>query len=243
MGVTDTGINGASQFPATSLSVIRNARDPASPDHDRDLRRLVELYWRPVYCVIRHGWNRPQEEAKDLTQEFFATIVFQGELAAAHEPVRGSFRALLRASIGNFMRAATRDAGRQKRGGNAIVVALADVNEAALEMPDAQGLSPDEIFERAFRRDLFNRAMAALERQLGGEGRGDTFALFRAHDLEEPAASLPQCAARFGLTEPQARYALRVGRTRFRQALVDILRTELDSIDDSEAEMRALLGC
>jgi DNA-directed RNA polymerase specialized sigma24 family protein len=112
MGVSDDGISGGREFPPTSWSLILHARDPASPTYTRYLRRLVELYWRPIYCVVRHASRGSHEDAKDLTQEFFATVIFDRELLIKYVPERGSFRTLLRAALTSFMRDAARASAR-----------------------------------------------------------------------------------------------------------------------------------
>jgi len=58
MGVLHSGISGNREFPPTTPSVILHAGNPDSPEHARYLARLVELYWRPIYCVIRHAWAK-----------------------------------------------------------------------------------------------------------------------------------------------------------------------------------------
>jgi hypothetical protein len=72
MGVDETGISGKHGFPVTSWSMIRSARDPASPEYARHPRRLIELYWRPVYSVVRSAFRVPPDDAKDLTLVFFS---------------------------------------------------------------------------------------------------------------------------------------------------------------------------
>src|SRR5688500_2497147 len=112
MRVTGNGISGDRDFPETSWSAIRHAQDPGSPEYQRQLRQLVALYWRPVYVVIRHAWSKTPDDAKDLTQQFFADVVFSGALIQSFAPERGSFRKLLRAAINNFVRNSVRDARR-----------------------------------------------------------------------------------------------------------------------------------
>ncbi len=77
------------------------------------MRRLVELYWRPIYSVIRHAYSKSHDDAKDLTQEFFATVMLDRELVKRYAPERGSFRALLRTALTYFMRDVARGLARQ----------------------------------------------------------------------------------------------------------------------------------
>ena len=36
---------------------------------------LVAAYWKPVYKYLRIRWQRSDEDAKDLTQEFFTRLI------------------------------------------------------------------------------------------------------------------------------------------------------------------------
>jgi len=66
MGVTDAGINGDTQFPATSLSVIGNARDPGSPgltggDLTQGVRLVLEMMLRSPHFLyhLESGAGEP----------------------------------------------------------------------------------------------------------------------------------------------------------------------------------------
>lgn len=246
MGVSESGIAGNREFPATSWSVILNAQDPASPDYARHLGRLIELYWRPVYCVIRSRWARGHQDAKDLTQEFFASVVLDRDLLRAYAPQRGSFRALLRTAIGNFMQDVARGSGRQKRGGGAAVLSLeglaADQGFEPAEGEDA--LTADEIFDRAWNRSVLAEAVAALESRLVGEGKRAVFEVFRRYDLEGDSAemSYADLGRALSLTEAQVRKALHVARAALREIVAGIVRGYVDSADDLEAELQSLFG-
>src|SRR5437764_6173508 len=110
----DTRIGGpGGSFPSTRQSVFAAF---APSGRDPDLERLVSLYWKPVYCLIRSMGAQSNEDAKDLTQEFFVRIVLEGDLAERYTPDKGSFRAYLRTSVRNFVRNERRDGARLKRG-------------------------------------------------------------------------------------------------------------------------------
>lgn len=76
----ETSIGGARRdFAPTVWTVVLRARDR------REFGALVERYWKPVYFYIRrrgHG----VEDAKDLTQSFFADLLERDALASG--PVR-----------------------------------------------------------------------------------------------------------------------------------------------------------
>lgn len=245
MGVSDTGIQGEREFPSTSWSAIRKAQDPGSPEYERHLRRLIELYWRPVYCVIRHGWTRGNDDAKDLTQEFFATVVLDRELVRSYVPERGSFRSLLRAAITSFMRNVARDAGRQKRGGGVSPLSLDAFGLDTLEaLPDADKMSPEQIFDTTWNQVVMAEAVGLLARKLEAEGKAQAFEVFRRYDLEGDSADLSYAAlgAKLGLSGPQVKHALQHARATFREIVTDIVRGYVDGPEDLAAELRSLFG-
>jgi len=121
MASSETEIGGGDRaFPSTSLSALGSTQD------------LIAQYWKPVYCVIRSSWAKSNEDAKDLTQEFFSRTVLEGDLARTFDPTRGSFRAFLKGALQNFMRNAARDASAQKRGGTVRTLRL-DADNAELD--------------------------------------------------------------------------------------------------------------
>ncbi|PYK42204.1 MAG: hypothetical protein DME46_11945 [Verrucomicrobia bacterium] len=71
-----TGIadHGPAAFRTTHWSVVLDAQGE-SPEAQEALEKLCRVYWRPIYGFVRREGVRP-EEAKDLTQGFFALILF-----------------------------------------------------------------------------------------------------------------------------------------------------------------------
>src|SRR6185295_8801741 len=99
----ETVMGGTSpSMPVTHWTQVLSAGNPASPLQREALDRLVESYWRPVYVYIRRAWRRDVEEAKDLTQAFFARLL-EKETFARADPARGSFRAYLKTALKHFL--------------------------------------------------------------------------------------------------------------------------------------------
>jgi RNA polymerase sigma factor (sigma-70 family) len=245
MGVSDSGISGDREFPSTSWSVIVHAQDPTSPDYARHLRRLVELYWRPVYCVIRQAWARRHDDAKDLTQEFFATVVLDRELVRSYAPERGSFRTLLRTALSRFMQDVARGTGRQKRGGGSMPVSLDGVGEETVDpVPGAEAMTPEQIFDLAWNEAVMSEAVALLGKRLRAEGKAAAFEVFRRYDFEGDSAemSYAEIGAALSMTAPQVKHALGQARTAFREIVTDLVRGYVDDPADLAAELRSLFG-
>jgi RNA polymerase sigma factor (sigma-70 family) len=234
-------VAGDRDFPTTSWSVVGRAQDPASPTYQQQMGRLAQRYWRPVYWLIRHGWKRADADARDLTQEFFATIVFEGALCNAFAPERGSFRKLVRAAVTNFMRNELRDAGRQKRGGQAIILSLDQAPEE--EIADAASLTPDQLFEIAWTRTVMREALALTERRLDEQGKGFAMEAFRRHDLQDrdPPQAYSEISEALGLSVPQVKHALRLAREAFRDAVAEIVSEYVEGPEETAREIQNLL--
>jgi RNA polymerase sigma factor (sigma-70 family) len=244
VSVSDSGIKGDRGFPATASSIFRNLKDPGAPDYQRNLQRLVELYWKPVYCVIRHAGPRDNQDAKDLTQDFFAGHVIGGRLLSAFEPDRGSFRSLLRSAVINFLRMQARDAGRHKRGGGAVVVALdRDIDpDTERLIAEGRGLSPEQLFDAAWNHVVVTRAMELLRARLAAEGKETSFEVLRRYDLERGREqdSYADVGRELGLSPDQVRHALVHARAALREIVTDIARDYVDGVDDLVEELRQL---
>src|SRR5499427_6528391 len=65
--------NGAVAFTTTHWSVVLEAQGP-TPAAQAALEKLCHTYWRPIYGFVRRQGTEP-EEAKDLTQGFFALLL------------------------------------------------------------------------------------------------------------------------------------------------------------------------
>jgi RNA polymerase sigma-70 factor (ECF subfamily) len=88
---------GASNFPSTSWSLVVAAAANSTSDSRASLAKICEAYWPPVYAFVRRiGYDRDQ--AQDLTQAFFATMLEKNYLGNANRE-RGRFRTFLLASV------------------------------------------------------------------------------------------------------------------------------------------------
>ena len=115
----DTSIGGnQSRFPETRRSVVINCHS-ADPDvRPCAAEALISAYWKPVYKYIRVRWSRSNEDAKDLTQAFFARA-FEKQFFHDYDSEKARFCTYLRACLDAFLAREHQAAGRIKRGGEA----------------------------------------------------------------------------------------------------------------------------
>ena len=80
-------------FLTTHWSLIEDVQSRG--DKDRALiGLLLGKYWKPVYCYLRRkGYDN--EQAKDLTQDFFHEVVLSRDLVRRADQSKGRFRSFL----------------------------------------------------------------------------------------------------------------------------------------------------
>jgi DNA-directed RNA polymerase specialized sigma24 family protein len=239
--VADTPASGG--FPATRLSVIERIRTT-----DPDARRqafgdIVEGYWKPVYKHLRVTWHLDTEDARDLTQGFFADA-FQKSWLERFEPEKARFRTFVRVCADRFVMNARQSASRIKRGGAARLVPL-DFDGADREIVarSASATDPDEYFHQEFVRALFERSLTAVRGELEAAGKGVHYMLFERYDVTPaPGVSYAQLAEEFGLTTTQVTNYLAQVRRTFRTRALDALRGLCGSDAEYARESRELFG-
>ena len=111
------------RFATTRWSVVLAAAGGApSEQADRARAELCAGYWYPLYAYVRRR-GYAAEDARDLTQAFFARLLERQVLASA-DPARGRFRSFLLTALKNFLASEWRRQAAEKRGGNADVVSI-----------------------------------------------------------------------------------------------------------------------
>jgi RNA polymerase sigma factor (sigma-70 family) len=232
-------------FPNTRHSVVR---DLASVDPDRRAAAydaLARSYWRPVYLYVRLRGRRDAEDARDLTQEFFARA-FEREYLERYDPAKARFRTFVRTCLDGFLANEHKAATRLKRGGACTIESVdfdaADADLAArLADPAAD---PERWFHAEWVRGLFADALHALERRCHDSGHASAFELFRRYDVEDtvPRPTYAALADALGLRVTDVTNELAWARRAFREIVLDALRRICASDDEFRAEARDLFG-
>lgn len=236
-------------FPATRWSVIDAVKCQDPTEQARALDTLFAAYWKPVYKYVRLRWNRPAEDAQDLTQGFFAAAL-ERELLAKYDPAKSKLRTYLRLCVDSFVMNQEKAARREKRGGNVTHVAL-DFQAAERELTgatiDAASIpSPESLeafFEKEWVRSLFALAVEDLRKFSAERERERTFRLFEDYDLSgDPEVTYEKLAAEYAIPVTDVTNALSWARREFRRIAVERLRELCGSDDEFHREARAVFG-
>jgi RNA polymerase sigma factor (sigma-70 family) len=222
----DTRIGGPNaRFPDTHPSAISAAVSDDVARRRPGQEALVSAYWKPVYSYIRIRWHCSNEDAKDLTQSFFAAAL-ERNFFAGYDARKGTFRTFLRVCLDRFLANARKFAMRQKRSGEWVV-------------PDAE--SPEEIFEREWTRSVFEDAVEELRATLEARGRPNVFAVFERYDLAEDPASYGRLAREFGITSTAVTNYLASARRELRKLVLARVRSVTTGDREFRREARAIL--
>jgi RNA polymerase sigma factor (sigma-70 family) len=248
----DTQIGGPSaKFPATRWSAVRAARSNDPVDRKRALETIIAAYWKPIYKYTRIRWGKSGEDAKDLTQEFFARLIKKNYLAD-FDPSKARLRTFLRVCIDHFVANEVKAAKRLKRGGAAehisLDFALAESELARANVSLIISASPeriDEYLEKEYLRSLFGLAVEDLRKFCESHGKKTHFRLFEIYDLEDAGTKLPsyaELAAQFKIAVTDVTNHLAFARREFRRIALAKLHEMTTSEEEYRREARALLG-
>lgn len=231
----------ATHFRTTLWTVVLAAGDQASPDSHAALATLCQAYWMPVYAFIRKRGHSP-EQAKDLTQGFFARFLEKNHVSRAdHE--RGRFRCFLMSSVENFLHDEHDRASSLKRGGGQDPLSL-DANLAEVEFLNdaAETLTPASVFEKHWAKTLLETVMHRLAAEFESSGRAELFELLQPH-LWGDSDSIPygDLSKHLGMGVVNLRVTAHRLRQRYREILREQIAQTVQSVDEIDSEIRYLL--
>jgi RNA polymerase sigma-70 factor (ECF subfamily) len=160
---TDPASAGPAMFTTTHWSVVLEAQGE-SPAAQEALENLCRAYWRPIYSFVRREGVRP-EEAKDITQGFFALILERKDFQSVRQ-AKGRLRSFLLASLKHYMANERRDAATIKRGGGQVLLPLDEIESYdSREFDCGDMLSPDLLYDRRWAFTVLDRVFARLRKE------------------------------------------------------------------------------
>jgi RNA polymerase sigma factor (sigma-70 family) len=222
----DTDIGGPlHKFPVTNHSAIVAARSDDEIIRRRAFDTILNSYWKPVYKYVRLKWQASNEDAKDLTQGFFANA-FEKNHFASYDAAKASFQTFLRTCLDGFVANERKAGQRLKRGGDMDHYQLdfAAAEDELAAHATASTLTPEEFFHREWVRSMFTIAVEAFRQRCIESGRLVHFQIFERYDLNDDNVSYASLANEFGLDVSTVNNYLAAARRDFRRIVLEKMR-------------------
>jgi RNA polymerase sigma factor, sigma-70 family len=232
---------GPAAFTTTHWSVVLEAQGESPAAHEA-LENLCRTYWRPIYSFVRREGVRP-EEAKDITQGFFALILERKDFHSVRQE-KGRLRSFLLASLKHFMANERRDAAAIKRGGGRILIPLDWIESYDVSDVDrGDTLSPDLLYDRRWAFTVLNRVFGRLREESQRSLNPPLLQRLNTLLSDEPdRPSQAEVAREFGMTENAVKQAFHRLRQRYRQLLREEVAYTVATPAEIEDELRHLIA-
>ena len=213
-----------------------------SPAADVALEALCRTYWMPLYAFIRRE-GHPVEEAKDLTQEFFARWLERRDFDAVRRE-KGRLRSYLLVSLKHFLANERSRATTIKRGRGQQPISLDEIfAEHRFDLEPVESLTADQIYERRWAMAVLDQVLVCLEKEYRADGRGQLFDRLKTLLTDEPGhPSQAQIATELKMTENAVKQAFHRLRVRYRELLREQIAHTVASADELEDELRHLIA-
>jgi RNA polymerase sigma-70 factor (ECF subfamily) len=228
-------------FATTRWSVVLTAQG-RSAAADAALETLCRTYWLPLYAFIRReGYD--MEEAKDLTQEFFARWLERRDFDAAQRE-KGRLRSYLLVSLKHFLTNERNKVRATKRGRGQPLISLEEIIEQQrFQLEPFEALTADEIYERQWATTVLDQVLARLEADYRGSGRGQLFDYLKVLLTDEPGRlSQGEIGEKLGMTENAVKQSFHRLRLQYREILREEIAHTVATSSEVEDELRHLIA-
>ena len=238
--ISQSSQGGPIAFTTTHWSVVLEAQG-LTPTAQEALEKLCRKYWRPIYGFVRRQ-GTDSEEAKDLTQGFFALLLERRDLNQIRKE-KGRLRSYLLTSLKHFVTNERNRAMAIKRGEGQRLIPLDQFRQGErVDFEPADTSTADQIYERRWAWALLDQVMARLEDEYRTACKVVLFERLKAlltDELERPSQG--QIANELAMTENAVNQAFHRLRERYRQLLREEIAHTVMAPGDIEDELRHLI--
>ena len=225
-------------FPTTHWSVVAEATLSGTPDGRAALAALCEEYRPPILAFFR-GRGFAEEDAQDVTQDFFLRLLDSRAWSRA-DRARGRFRTFLLGVLTHTLQHRAAHGGAQKRGAGATARSLDEMADAGFEPADATS-EMGENFAREWAWSLVERATFETEQRYAGNGNAAEFSVLRYFLPGAPATlTYSDAMSRLRLSETALKAAVHRLRQAFRERLRAAVAKTVSAPHEVDEEMRYL---
>lgn len=242
MPVSDSIANSARPnyvFATTRWSVVLTAGSGAEVEAEEALALLCATYWYPLYVYVRRNGHNA-EDAEDLTQAFFASLLEKRGLETVRRE-KGKFRSFLLASLKNFLANDWDKRRSAKRGGKYSIISWDDTSAESRYLREPfHDVTPERIYEQTWALTVIEKVMQRLRKEYAVGGKAALFAALQPHLTggAEPAAA--EIGAKFDMKEGAVRMAVLRMRRHFAYLLREEIAQTVSGPEELDDELRHL---
>ena len=223
----------------TPWTLISAAQRGETGAFDRAVERIYAMFEGAVQGFLRtRGFGG--EEARDLSQEFFATLL-ERKFLERLDPAKGRLRHFLFSSLRRFLCDSVDKREALKRRPGEALLSLDRLSEEFSAAPeDSRAEVPGRQFSRAWAAEVLRRALEGMKRRCGGtpqEGWYRAVVLWHEVGPGASALSYADLAQRLGVNAQQAANYLFRGRALLRSLLLEELAAYCSSDAEVEEEI------
>ena len=233
---------GPQQFATTHWSLVGAANlNEASHTRARDAQEeLCRTYWYPLYAFVRsRGYSA--NDAQDLTQAFFASIIESGGFGSANRQY-GRFRSYLLGAMKHFLSNEWNKAKTQKRGGNIQFVEWDAVDvEGRYSDTACQTDDPELLFDYEWAMEIISNTLKTLRQEMEDVGKGEQFEALKGCLTGEEDLTREKIAEKLNMTDGAIKTAVHRLRQRYRNLLRAAIAETVSNEDDLNDEMQYLI--
>lgn len=231
-------------FHTTPWTLIEQLSASAA-ERDGALDGLVRIYWGAVYSYLRRQ-GHSVDVAAELAEGFFVHVVLSRELFKRADRAKGRLRALMLASLRNYLADVRRSESRQSK------ASLRALNLEAEERLAAQaaGSDPAQAFDRRWALAAVEEAARRCENHFMSAGRAGHWRVFEARVMAPAVRAtnpppLDALANQHGFaTSANAAAAVQTVKKRFeailREVVAETVHGEDDAVSEFDDVMKAL---
>jgi len=229
-------------FPQTSWTLLSQVRQQGE-EATAALAEFTRRYYRPVYAYIA-AIVRDRDDAEEMTQEFFTTVVLSGRLLANVNRNKGSFRPYLKQTLRHYITDMRRRQERRRYQALAEAIRPDAWTDGWDRIGPGAQESPDAAFHVAWVRSLVEEALTSVREICKAKGQTDHFALFLGRYLNElpHPPSWRELGMAYKVDEKAARNRAETVARHFRLVLRELLVAEIGSESSADAEIASLLA-
>jgi RNA polymerase sigma-70 factor (ECF subfamily) len=230
----------AGQFCTTRWSVVLLAGQEGSPESAAALEKLCRAYWQPI-CAFARRKGSSEEDAKDLTQQFFALLLERKDFGGL-DPRKGKFRTFLLAAFAHFLANEHDRANALKRGGGQKTFSLDQFPSEELDaISPAEECSPGTVYDLRWAKAILKTALQRLKEEMyRADNPGEFDELKQFLTTDAASANYAVTAERLGIQVSSVPVLVHRLRQRYRELVREEVAQTVSSPTELEEEMRHL---